>query len=68
MCITDNTDQDYLHAYYTALAYEDEEALRNLDIPHSTVFFVRRAIFERTGEWYSLKRVEAAMKAEGMDP
>jgi len=65
MSITDNTDQDFLHAYYTALANEDEEALRNLDIPHSTVFYVREAIYSRTGIRYSLRQVEAAMRAEG---
>ena len=59
-------DQDYLVAYYSALANGDSDALRNLDIPHSTVFYVREALHQRTGIRYSLKRVEAALKAERM--
>ena len=36
-----------------------------LHIPHSDVFYVRNAIEARTGERYTLKHVEDAMKAEG---
>lgn len=46
------------------------ECIRNnnvdkLHIPHSDVFYVRKAIEARTGEKYTLKHVEEAMKAEG---
>ena len=36
-----------------------------LHIPHSDVFYVRNAIEARTGERYTLKHIEDAMKAEG---
>ena len=34
-------------------------------IPKSDVFYVRRNIFEETGEWYTLDHVERAMYVEG---
>ena len=39
--------------------------LDKLHIPHSDVFYVRNAIEARTGQKYTLKRVEDAMIAEG---
>ena len=40
--------------------------LKNLHIPHSSVFYVRAAIEADTGVRYTMKHVETAMKAEGM--
>jgi hypothetical protein len=39
--------------------------LDNVHIPHSDVYFVRAALEKRTGYYFPLDRVEAAMKAEG---
>lgn len=39
--------------------------LDNIHIPHSDVYFVRSALEKRTGYYFPLDRVEAAMKAEG---
>jgi hypothetical protein len=39
--------------------------LDNVHIPHSDVYFVRVALEKRTGYYFPLDRVEAAMKAEG---
>lgn len=60
-------DIDYVEAYYSALANENVEALKRLDIPRSDVFYVREAIFQRNGVVYSIEHVRKAMKAEGYD-
>ena len=41
------------------------EALDNIHIPHSDVYFVRAALEKHTGFLFPLNRVEEAMKAEG---
>ena len=43
-----------------------QNKLKDLHIPHSSVFYVRAAIEADTGVRYSLRHVETAMKAEGM--
>ena len=51
--------------FYNALADNDPRAMRKVHIPKSDVFYVREAIFNRTGEWYTLDHVERAMYLEG---
>ena len=51
---------------YNALANNDARAIRKVHIPKSDVFYVREAIYNRTGEWYTLDHVERAMYLEGM--
>lgn len=58
-------DEDVLTNFYNALADKDEGRLRRVHIPRSDVFYVREAIFQRTGVRYSLDRVERAMYLEG---
>jgi hypothetical protein len=58
-------DDDVLTNFYNALADKDEGRLRRVHIPRSDVFYVREAIFQRSGERYSLDRVERAMYLEG---
>ena len=58
-------DDDVLTNFYNALADKDEAKLRRVHIPRSDVFYIREAIFQRTGERYSLDRVERAMYLEG---
>jgi hypothetical protein len=58
-------DDDVLTNFYNALADKDEGKLRRVHIPRSDVFYVREAIFQRTGVRYSLDRVERAMYLEG---
>ena len=55
---TDNVIEHFYEAIRT-------NNVDKLHIPHSDVFYVRKAIEARTGESYSLQRVEAAMIAEG---
>lgn len=58
-------DDDVLTNFYNALADKDEGRLRRVHIPRSDVFYVREAIFQRTGIKYSLDRIERAMYLEG---
>jgi transposase len=60
-------DPDYLFMFYDALANRDEESLKRLDIPHSSVFYVRAAIEADTGVKYTLDHVRKAMRAEGYE-
>ena len=56
------TPENMLEAFYHAI---HTNTLNRLHIPHSSVFYVRAAIEARTGERFTLKHVENAMKAEG---
>jgi len=58
--------EDVLTDFYNALANNDARAIRKVHIPKSDVFYVREAIYNRTGDWYTLDRVERAMYLEGM--
>ena len=55
---TDNV----LDAFYDAIK---NNTLHNLHIPHSDVFYVRQAVEAHYGRPFTLKHVDAAMKAEG---
>ena len=55
--------ENILESFYGAIR---TNKLKNLHIPHSSVFYVRAAIEADTGVRYTLKHVERAMKAEGM--
>mgnify|MGYP005989286435 FL=1 len=57
------TPENMLEAFYDAIR---TNKLKELHIPHSSVFYVRAAIEADTGVRYTLKHVETAMKAEGM--
>lgn len=59
------TSENVLEEFYKALANEDEGRLRRVHIPHSSVFYVREAILQRTGVKYTLQHVEKAMYEEG---
>ena len=56
-------EDNILDAFYNAL---HNNTLHKIHIPHSSVFYFRAAIEARTGERFTLKHVENAMKAEGM--
>jgi hypothetical protein len=53
---------DVIENFYEAIR---TNTVSKLHIPHSDVFYVRNAIEARTGERYTLKHIEDAMKAEG---
>jgi hypothetical protein len=57
--------EDVLTEFYVALADNDSRRLRQVHIPKSDVFYVRTAIHNDTGVWYTLDHVERAMYLEG---
>jgi hypothetical protein len=54
-----------IEEFYKALADNNPRAMRKVHIPKSDVFYVREAIYQDTGNWYSLDHVERAMYLEG---
>ena len=54
-----------IEEFYEALASNNPRSLQKVHIPKSDVFYVRNAIYNRTGEWYTLDHVERAMYMEG---
>ena len=57
--------ESVIEDFYEALASEDTRFLHKVHIPKSDVFYVREAIYNDTGNWYSLDHVERAMYMEG---
>ena len=51
--------------FYNAIADNNPRALLKVHIPKSDVFYVREAIYNRTGTKYDLDHVERAMYLEG---
>ena len=58
-------DEDVIGHFYSVLADRDHRAIQKVHIPKSDVFYVREAIYQDTGEWYTLDHVERAMYLEG---
>ena len=56
---------DVIEHFYSVLANNDHRAIQKVHIPKSDVFYVREAIYQRTGERYTLDHVERAMYLEG---
>ena len=61
--IVSEPDIRFLEAFYNAL--DPEFGLGTFHVPHSSVFYVREALKNRTGTLFSLHEVESAMIAEG---
>ena len=57
---TDNV----LEAFYEAIL---TNSLDKLHLPHSDVFYVKKAVDAHYGKSFSLEHVEWAMRAEGWD-
>ena len=57
------TPENMLESFYDAIR---TNKLKEMHIPHSSVFYIRAKIEADTGVRYTLKHVETAMKAEGM--
>jgi len=57
--------ESVIEDFYEALASKDTRFLHKVHIPKSDVFYVREAIYNDTGNWYSLDHVERAMYMEG---
>ena len=61
LCESESVIEDF----YNALASNNSYAMKRGHIPKSDVFYVREAIYNRTGELYTLDHVERAMYLEG---
>ena len=61
LCESESVIEDF----YNALASNNSYAMKRVHIPKSDVFYVREAIYNRTGELYTLDHVESAMYLEG---
>ena len=56
------TPENVLEAFYSAIR---TNTLHTINIPHSSVFYVRAAVEARTGVRYTLAHVESIMKEDG---
>ena len=61
LCESESVIEDF----YNALASNNSYAMKRVHIPKSDVFYVREAIYNRTGELYTLDHVERVMYLEG---
>ena len=57
--------ESVIEEFYRTLANDNSRGVNKVHIPKSDVFYVRRAIYDDTGEWYTLDHVERAMLVEG---
>ena len=57
--------ESVIEDFYSALASNNSYNVKKVHIPKSDVFYVREAIYNRTGERYTLDHVERAMYLEG---
>ena len=57
--------ESVIEDFYNALLSNNSYAMKKVHIPKSDVFYVREAIHNNTGEWYTLDHVERAMYLEG---
>ena len=62
--LTCTSKQKLLHTQFT-LADSNSRRIQRIHIPKSDVFYVREAIYNDTGVWYTLDHVERAMYLEG---
>ena len=53
--------ESVLEDFYNALASNNSYAMKKVHIPKSDVFYVREAIYNKTGEWYTLDHVESCL-------
>lgn len=56
------TPENVLEAFYNAIR---TNTLHTINIPHSSVFYVRAAVEAKTGIRYTLAHVESIMKEDG---
>ncbi len=61
LCESESVIEDF----YNALASNNSYAMKRVHIPKADLFYVREAIYNRTGELYTLDHVERAMYLEG---
>ena len=57
--------ENVIEDFYEALASKSEKKLKKVHIPKSDVFYIRQAIYAKTGNLYTLDHVERALYLEG---
>jgi len=62
--VPDKDVSDAVKRFYERL--RTSERIADLEIPHSHAYYARYAIYERTGNWYSVDHVQIAMCLEGL--
>ena len=55
----DKTKDSLLEKLYSAIG---EGKLHKAELPHSTTYYVREALHERTGKWFTFKQIQMAIK------
>lgn len=60
--VSDNVIEEF----YAAVAKNDNRFLYSVHLPHSTVYYVREALYQKTGTKYTLGYIEWALLKEGM--
>ena len=60
------SSETVIEDFYEALASNSENKLRKVHIPKSDVFYVRKTIYLKTGNLYTLDHVERSMYLEGL--
>lgn len=60
------TRNGFLEQFYDQI--NPEHGLGRFHVPHSDVFYVQEALYNRTGKHFSLEEVESGMLAEGWCP
>ena len=60
------SSENVLDEFYEAISQNNPSKVQRLHIPKSDVFYIREAIYQRTGNLYSLDHVERSMYLEGL--
>ena len=59
------SSENVLEEFYDALRQNNPSKVQRLHIPKSDVFYIRQAIYAKTGNLYTLDHVERALYLEG---
>jgi len=59
------SSDNVLEEFYEAISENNPNKAQRLHIPKSDVFYIRQAIYVKTGNLYSLDHVERALFLEG---
>jgi|TARA_R110002012_G_scaffold36000_3_gene102110 hypothetical protein len=59
------SSDNVIEEFYEAISQNNPNKAKRLHIPKSDVFYIRQAIYENTGNLYSLDHVERALYLEG---
>jgi len=57
--LADRTKDNLLEKMYKMI---EEKKLHLAELPHSDTYYIREALHERVGKWFTFKQVEMAVK------